>query len=30
VLETFRTEIDHAMALTGCARVTDVGRELLG
>ena len=30
VLETFRTEIDHAMALTGCARVTDIGRDLLG
>jgi 4-hydroxymandelate oxidase len=30
VLETFRTEIDHAMALTGCACVTDIARDLLG
>jgi 4-hydroxymandelate oxidase len=30
VLETFRAEIDQAMALAGCARVTDVTRDLLG
>jgi len=30
VLETFRAEIDHAMALSGCARISDVTRDLLG
>ncbi len=30
VLETFRTEIDQAMALTGCATVADMTRDLLG
>jgi 4-hydroxymandelate oxidase len=30
VLETFRAEIDHAMALAGCASVADVTRDLLG
>src|SRR5580704_9176889 len=30
VLETFRAEIDHAMALTGCATVSDASRDLLG
>jgi 4-hydroxymandelate oxidase len=29
VLETLRAEIDHAMALTGCATVSDVTRDLL-
>jgi 4-hydroxymandelate oxidase len=29
VLENFRAEIDHAMALAGCARVADVTRDLL-
>jgi 4-hydroxymandelate oxidase len=29
VLEALRTEIDHAMALTGCASVSDVTRDLL-
>jgi 4-hydroxymandelate oxidase len=30
VLETLRMELDHAMALAGCARLSDVTRELLG
>jgi 4-hydroxymandelate oxidase len=30
VLETLRAEIDHAMALAGCARLSDVTRDLLG
>jgi 4-hydroxymandelate oxidase len=30
VLETLRAEIDHAMALTGCATVADITRDLLG
>ena len=30
VLETLREELDHAMALAGCARVADATRELLG
>ncbi|HEY6463379.1 MAG TPA: alpha-hydroxy acid oxidase, partial [Polyangiaceae bacterium] len=29
VLEAMRAEIDHAMALTGCARVSDLTRDLL-
>jgi 4-hydroxymandelate oxidase len=29
VLETFRAEIDHAMALSGCAGVSDATRDLL-
>jgi 4-hydroxymandelate oxidase len=29
VLETLREELDHAMALAGCARVSDANRELL-
>jgi isopentenyl diphosphate isomerase/L-lactate dehydrogenase-like FMN-dependent dehydrogenase len=29
VLEALRAEIDHAMALAGCASVSDVTRDLL-
>jgi 4-hydroxymandelate oxidase len=30
VLETLRAELDHAMALAGCAALSDITRELLG
>jgi 4-hydroxymandelate oxidase len=30
VLESLRDELDHAMALAGCARVADATRELIG
>jgi 4-hydroxymandelate oxidase len=30
VLETLRAELDHAMALAGCASLKDITRELLG
>jgi isopentenyl diphosphate isomerase/L-lactate dehydrogenase-like FMN-dependent dehydrogenase len=30
VLEMLRAEIDHAMALAGCAWVEDVTRDLVG
>jgi 4-hydroxymandelate oxidase len=30
VLETLRDELDHAMALAGCAKVADATRDLVG
>ncbi len=30
VLQTLRDELDHAMALAGCARLSDITKELLG